>query len=122
MLPLIYFNQKYQADIAAGSPFVERAAFTTYFTDVHAAVDDARLFRQHVCGVWRYVGVGMRGLKVTITQRDAVSPVSTVEVLHTEGLGPLDFHKMRARLHRQGIHKIVRIELATGEAFDFDTL
>ena len=108
--------------LAAGSPFVDRAAFATYFTDVRAAVDDERLFRQHVCGVWRYVGVGMRGLKVTVTQRDVVPPVSTVEVLHTEGLGPLDFHKMRARLHRQGVHKIVRIELATGEAFDFDTL
>jgi hypothetical protein len=64
----------------------------------------------------------MRGLKVTITQRDVLTPVSTLEILDTAGLGPLDFHRMRARLHRQGIHQIVRIELATGEAMDFETL
>ena len=105
-----------------GGESVDAAAFTLYFSDVAAATDDVRLFRQHLCGVWRYVGVGMRGLKVTITQRDVLTPVSTLEILDTAGLGPLDFHRMRARLHRQGIHQIVRIELATGEAMDFETL
>jgi Ca2+-binding EF-hand superfamily protein len=91
--------------------------FVEYYRDVSASIDSDDYFELMIRNAWHISGgegasANTSCRRVKVTTRDG--RVKVAEIKNDLGIKSTEFDKMRANLHRQGIHNVVEIELDSG--------
>merc|ERR1712072_23426 len=88
---------------------ISKADFVAYYTDVSASVSRDDYFEVMMKNSWNITGregeANSKPLCVTVVLKNGKE--ENVEVRSAVGLRDGDFDKIRARLHKQGIHGVV---------------
>ena len=109
------FMAQWETDKADG--IITLDEFMKYYHNVSASVDRDDYFELMIRNAWHISGGS--GVSANTTCRRVLvmfknGTESVQEISDDLGIGPQDFDRMRARLHRQGVHGVVKISNPDG--------